>query len=58
MKKLINSFTWFLVFFTIGIWYIVAESEGVRADRIQNEAVELGYAYYDNSGDFIWIRGK
>lgn len=54
MKAFFNILSWSFAIFAIAVWYIIANTERVRADRVQNEAVELGYAYYDNSGEFTW----
>lgn len=55
-KSTVNNLSWLIGIFTLIVWILIAEAEGVRADRIQNEAVELGYAIYDETGEFIWLK--
>lgn len=55
-KSTLNNLSWFVGIFALIIWIVIAEAETARADRIQNEAVELGYAFYDVTGEFIWLK--
>lgn len=57
-KSTVNFISWFLAIFALIVWIVIAEAEGVRADRIQSEAVELGYAFYNQSGEFVWLKGN
>lgn len=55
-KSTLNNLSWFVGIFALIIWIVIAEAETARADRIQNEAVELGYAIFDETGEFIWLK--